>query len=437
MQLQRTHQWMAAFVVMLLVVALPAISLAQSTEDEPLRLVYVDGGVDATSAGFDIVYDLLDDSSRIDVLDADEFIDTAADVGVEMSSLTGGPPSHYGDDVSALMWSRNVEVILVHQYDSETGAVFVTAVGPEGRELTTARESTAQGELDGDAARAILEQIFSEVVPDVRQFRRQVQRGEIGDDDFQLDGDDEETLDLREAAARAHREQYGNLQPHIEFRAGGLVGHRGLKMNQPDGDFEFGHETMLFGVAAGVDSLLTTIDRDTAAFEVGGFFAMSPFSSTVGDDNISGRYLRLGADARYISALSATTRLRAIGGIETANLSFLDAHDEYTGSGYLNGRIGAGVHYTVDSLATLQIDALLLPIISASNSGGAYGEPAGWLGFGGDATLRIEALLPLRLNVDYSLQYLELDYPEPVDISGAAHSRDMFHTVMITAGYRL
>lgn len=432
---QMLRQFTVFAALVLVVSAVPAVGEAQ--QEEPLRLVVVDDTTSDDAAGFEVLERMLVDSPQIELVDGDAFVDRIAEHGVSEAAIHPDRLEDHRDDLGAVMWHEEVESILIFDVDGPS-RITVTAVGPTGGVVTDVTRSVGDGGLSDDAAMGVFEDLFSALVPPVQEFRQAVEGGELTDADFALPDSEaaDDQLDLREQVAREHRKRYGDLRPHLDLRAGLMTGHRAMEMHQPEGDFSLAHDTVLMGPGVQVDSLLTTFDRHTAAVEVGGFFGMAPFVTVFGDEELSGQFFRFGAEVRYIGAVSATTRWRGIAGGETTNLS-LDPNDQYTGHGYLNGRLGAGIHYTFEELASVQLDALFLPIVTASNSGGEYGDTDGWLGFGADATLQLEMFDPLLASVHYSFQYLDLNHPEPGDLNAPAASIDMIHQAMVTVGYRL
>ena len=102
----------------------------------------------------------------------------------------------------------------------------------------------------------------------------------------------------------------------------------------------------------------------------------------------------------------------------------------------MNLRIGGGVQYSIDETAVLEADLLLLPVLSASNSGGAYGEASGWLGAAVEVGATLDMLDPFLVGLDYNLQFMNVSYPEPVQIDVGANSTDFIHQIMVGAGYR-
>ena len=418
------------------VIAFPLVASAQ--EDDPLRLVHVDISDGEALDAYDRIHDMLDESPHIDPVDEAEFVEHARELGLDDDALHRDKRDDHEDDIAALMWHEEVEALLLHDIDDTGEELRLGVIGPLGWQLTEVEQPLTDGDLESADARAALETLFSDLVPEIRGFRRDVERGDLTDDDFELPEveEEEEQEDLREAAAREHRAKYGDLGRQLDVRAGLMAGMRQMTLTGSEGDFELSHGTMLVGAGVRIDAMLATFDQSRAAMEVGGFMAGAPFTTIFEDNEFAGQFLRFGGEARYIGALSATTRYRVIGGAETTNLS-LDPNDQYTGHGYLNARLGIGIHHTVADMVTLQADALFLPILSSSNSGEAYGETTGWLGLGVDVGAHLELFDPVLAGFHYSAAYQSLEHPEPEGMDGTADSGDMVHQTFFTVGYRL
>lgn len=426
---------------------MPALALAH--EDDPLRLVYLNVAGAEGAESFATVDDLFAESQQIDLFDGEELLDFAAEYGLDEESFRSGQRAEYIDEFAALMWKLNIEGVMVHDVDTSTDTLYVGVIGPRGWELAEVEAPLSQGGLDRDGALVALQEIFNPLVPEVRGFRRDIAEGRVGDEDFQLpepiaeeeEEEDEETdeeMSLRDEAMAEHRKNYGDLRRNIAVRVGPFVGHRSLRMSG-GGGFDLRHRAPMVGFELRADGLLMTFDRDTAALEAGAVFAMSSVSTMYDNSELGGQFLRMSGELRYINAQSAILRIRGVAGVETTNIS-LDENEEYTGHGYLAGRIGGGAEYDFGELMTLQFDALALPVISASNSGDAYGEVSGWLGAGLDLAARLEVAEPVLIGADYGFRYFNVEYPDADradGVQGSADSHDMFHHFVISVGYRM
>lgn len=474
----------AAIAVLLLAVALPSTVHAQ---EDPLRLVYINLAGSQGESSYDSVETLLEDSAQIDVVSEDIVLDAASEVGLNRADFGSDRRDQYEDRIAHVMWNTGVEGILVHNVDAGASNVTVGTIGPRGWELSEITHPLTGGDLEQDEALTILEDVFQSLVPDVRGFRRDVENGDLTDTDFELDDSsdgrpmdtltesetdserdteteteteadsdtDTETAetdeterdgdatsgdgDLREQAAAEYRNQLDLLERSVETRAGVLTGYRTMEMGQPAGSFTLAHNTSLMGLGLRVDSVLLPLSDGEAGIGAAGVLGWSPFTTVFGENELGGTFIRLGAEGRYIYLMTPTTRFRSIGGFETVNLT-IDPNEHYTGHGYMTGKLGAGFVHSLDDMAQLRLDALFLPIVTSSNSGGEagpYGATSGWLGAGLDAGLDLEMFAPVLVSADYGFRYLDIDYPEPGSLDGPAESLDMFHHVMITAGYRL
>ena len=425
---------------------LPQVAMAQEEEEAPLRLVYLNTAGSDGRDSFRSIEAILDDSDRIDLFRPRDFWRAAEDFGLDQDSFRQSSEREANiDSFSELMRRTNLEGILIHDVFGGGNTMQVVVLGPQGWQLADIRHSISRGRIDQDGSVEVLRQVFTTLVPEVRGFRRELEEEkriaqEAQEQAEQEQEEEEETSEdeyqaMREQAWAEHRAKYGNLTPHLSARVGPLLGFRSLQFFESQGGFAINHRTPLFGVGLQVDSLITTIERDTAAIEASGFVGFAPFTTFFGETPLSGQYIRAGADLRYINARSPYFRLRVIAGVETLNIT-LDPNEQYTGHGYLMGRGGLGIHYSFGSLLTMQVDALILPIVIASNSGGAYGEAEGWLGYGAEVGLSLDLFEPLLVNVDYRFQQLNVEFPHAPMLQSTALSQDMIHQTMISVGYR-
>ncbi len=448
MKNQLFHFHLGLVSLLLCILMLPAAVSAQDQED-PLRLVYVNTSGSEGQESYQAVRELLSGSDQIDLIRERNFLRSAREVGIDEEVLADwGRWPELVDNFAAAMWHSNVEGLLIHRVEDQGNQLYITVFGPRGWELTEVERSLDDGTLGEPAAVETLREAFSALVPEVRGFRREVSEGSISDEDFQIAKESDDSADVdqaesdelspRDRALAGHRQRYGDMSRNIAIYAGALTGRRSMNMDQPDGSFSIYHRTGLMGFGARVDALITTIERDTAAFEASGVVGFSPFTTVFGERELSGRFMRFGAEGRYINARSANTRLRVIAGVETINVA-LEGNENYTGHGYLMGRIGGGVHHSVGRLLTVQADGLLLPVLLSSNSGGAYGTPEGLLGFGAEAAIHLNLFEPFLVGLFYNFSYIDQDYPDPDPsvITLPAESIDIFHQIMIGVGYRL
>jgi hypothetical protein len=418
---------------------LPPVAFAQEQE-APLRLVYINTAESSGQPSFGSVEQILDGTEQIDLMSPRQFWRHAEAANFDIDSFRQSDQREDNiEGFAALMRTAELEGILVHDVFGRGNTMQVVVLGPQGWELDDIRHSIPRGRIDEQGSVEVLRQVFTSLVPEVRGFRRQQEEERLNQEETAevpvVASPSEPTPDPREVAMANHREKYGNLTRNISAQVGPLMGHRAMRFTSSESGFALDHITPLFGVALRADALITTLDRGTAALELGGFLGFAPFTTVFAGNQLEGQYFKAGADFRYINARSASLRFRAIAGIETLNLS-LTPNEQYTGHGYLIARAGAGIHYSFGSLMTMQLDALLLPILVASNSGGAYGEPEGWLGYGAELGIDLDLIEPILASIHYGFQRFELDHPNPPIIEAPAASRDMIHQFMISAGYR-
>lgn len=424
-----------------------APSPVSAQEQEPLRLVYVNMGDRPAIASFHAVEDMIEETGQVDLVHERHLWRAFDEHGFDEEILAYGQRREHEDELAALMWEIEVEGILIHNVSDRRDNLNIAVIGPRGWTMTEVDHRLDVGELDDAGTMTVLQEIFSILVPEVRGFRRDVADGTLTDSDFTLpepaDEPDEpdEPLDIDPDDDLDDDREPGALSRNLSARGGLLIGHRAMTLDQPEGSFSMTHNTVLVGPALRIDGLVASFKEDTMAIEVGGFFGFSPFATIFGEQELSGQYMRVGAEARYLNTELDEVTLRGIAGAETVNIT-LETNDNYTGHGYLFGRLGGGATYMLDELVTFELDVLFMPIVTASNSGGAYGESSGWLGAGIEAGIFLEMVKPFVMSLDYGFHFFNTDYPEPTAapnpvIDEPAQARDMYHQVMLTFGYEI
>ena len=424
-QVQRVGGVFALFLLVALL--LPATAWA---DEDPLRLAYLNTAGGAGELSYTAVATILEESPQIDLMDPDRFLAAAAGAGLTLDSFRqGSERERLIDEFAALLRANDLEGLLIHDAFGTTAQIVV--IGPMGWEIADVRRSTRGGRLSQDDAVGALQQVFEPLVPEVRGYRRELEEAARAE---------------AEARARAEQEAAAAPEPEpepeprdglprtIDVRLGLLTGQRAMFLDQPEGIFSITHIASLMGIYVGADAHLLPLGDDsalTASLRLG----WSPLSTETATEVLSGNFLRLGADVGALRRLNPALDLRGSLGLEFLNIT-LDPNPQYTGHGYLLGRLGLGLAYRFGELLTFSLDGLGLLTLSSSNSGGAYGEASGGLGYGVATGIHLEILAPLLFSATYGMDRVSLEYPEPDVLARGARSRETVHQVAITAGYR-
>lgn len=432
--------------ILFVITASPFIASAQEASEAPLRIALINTAGNDGQRAYRVIQGLLNDSEQIELVDTSDFLSAAERAGLRNEHFRASAHRQNNiDNFEALMRSTSTEGLLIQDVFGGGNTLQLVVIGPRGWEIADIRHSIQRGRLDDASALEVLRQVFQNLVPEVRGFRREVEEErqalaaeQLAEIEPLMDVEPQPELDPREQAIAEHRRRYGNMERNFSGRVGMIFGNRLLYFSDTTGAYDLSHNSSFIGAGAELDALITTFDRDTAALEVGGFAAFAPYTAALPEGKFTGRFVRAGADFRYISARSPSLRLRGIAGLEFTNFA-VPPNAHYTGHGYLLGRLGAGVHYAFGELMTLQTDALFMPILTSSNSGGAYGDQKGWLAYGADVGLHLDILRPFLVSVTYHIQRLQLDYPSPspMVVANPMTARDMVHQAFITIGYSL
>ncbi|RAL21207.1 hypothetical protein DL240_13830 [Lujinxingia litoralis] len=420
-------------------------SVASAQEQAPLRLGYLNTAGDSGERAYTSIEDALKESTQIELLDARDVLQAAQGLGLDLSAFRQSSQREEKRAIfSNLMSQENIEGLLIHDVFGGGNTLQVVVLGPRGEELADVRYRIRRGRIDQEGVLEVLRQVFSELVPVVLDYREQQEmerqraleaqereRAQQAQTPAQVEPLEE---DPREAALAHHRERFGNLRPHLKLRAGLVAGQRMMRQST-DTAFEINHNTPLLGGGARIDAMLAILNGGRAALEVGAHFDIAPYTSRFADEELAGQYMRGGGEVRYVRGFSPSVQGRAILGAELLSAT-LAPNSLYTGHSYLAAHLGLGLSYAFGELAQLNLAALFTPVLSGTNSAGAYGEG----NFGPSAAARvgltIDALEPFLLGVDYTYQLHLREFPEPSIVDAAVNSRDQFHTALISVGYR-
>ncbi len=376
-----------------------------SAEEAPLRVAYTYVGGDDHGDDGGLLMAIMDQSSGIDLYDGDEVLESG-------EALT----------------DSGLEALLVHDVDRFDGHE-IDVIGPEDETLAMVRRSASEPWEEEDV-QGVLREVFDILVPEIRAFRDQGGVSEESEEELTH-------LSIREQAIAEHRERLGPFGSYMSFFLGGYVGMRSMELISTGSEAGpvVNVDTDWLGVAARVDGRLSALGSYRSAIEAEGAIRFAPVSVVIDEEDLSGTALGLSAELRYVNLRNSFLRLRLLGGIESFNLS-INQNPLYTGHGYMMGRGGAGAEMRFGSAVTVTADALALPIVIASNSGGAYGDPSGWLGAGADASLRIDAMRPWVIRLDYGLRFMTLEQRDAPDFEETLESEDWLHMVGLSVGYR-
>lgn len=447
-KMRTTNQFLVGMMVWMALALSPALGLAQ--EQDALRLIYVNIGDQPARSSYHTVDELLAESPQIELVGGGRLLRTAGEYGLDETMFHPDQRGDLEDEFAALMWEIDVEGILIHDVSDDRQTVKITVVGPRGWLMREVEQSLDYGDLDRRGALEVLEEIFSVLVPEVRGFRRDLEEGTLSESDFEMPEveSDDDPVDAKADADQEEEQDPESddlidqpdrvpmvLERNVSARAGLSIGRRSMTMDQDEGTFSLRHTTALVGPAIAVDAMVATFEEGTMGVEVGGLFSLSPFYTVFDGRELDGQYLRFGAEGRYVNTQLEEVALLGILGIESMNLT-LEENENYTGHGYMTARIGGGARYHHEQMVSAELDVLLLPILSASNSGGAYGVADGWFGVGVEAKAVLELFDPLLVSLDYGFKYLDTSYPEPELLEEAAASQDTYHQVMVTVGYK-
>jgi hypothetical protein len=351
-------------------------------------------------------------------------------------------------DFIKLMRAENLEALMIIDVYNKKRKLQVVAIGPMGEELADVQENITRGTPSRKQVVGVLKESFGKVVPAVKAFRDrpaeepteerdpEIVTGQTGAGEGNEDG-----ATLREEAARRVRDEHG-LEPGANASVGAFFGRRAMdleEVNAPNG-YTLQHSSPFIGIAARLDGIFTTFGAGDSAIGGNVFVAYAPFTTVFSTmsgqppQELASSFLRLGGELEYTKVLTSRLRLNVFGGLDRVGLTIAQ-NNFYTGSTYLNARLGAGVVFRFGPDAYLRAHGAALPVLSNDNSGGTFGDsPFSW-GFEGGALLRFTIINDVFIQLQYTYQRFSPEFPNPkADIGVATTSVDQYHTGSLQVG---
>lgn len=418
----------------------PGVGQAQDAET-PLRLAFINVAGSAGSSAYSSIESILLQSNQLVLMDESVFLNGAAEYQVDLDTFRqSAARQENAETFHELMLALEVEAILVQDVFGSGGKLQVVVIGPRGNELKDLRRDIRRGRVSDEQAIDVLREVFSVVVPEVRDVRvereeqARLAAAEAAANRSKVELVEEPTILDQVLADR--RAVYGELKKGYRLNVGALLGNRIMHLTQEDAERNFDHGTPLFGFAGELDARFFLFSNHRGALGARLFGAYAPFKTAYENEQLDSSFMRVGGEVYVAYALSSDFVLRGFGGIETLSVE-LGENALYQGHQYMSARLGVDVAYSFGTLGSLALGGGILPILSTEIIGGSYGEGTGALGFEGAAGLKIEPYDSVVIGVDYTAQYYSLEFATPVAPNTAAKTTDLMHMIMLSVGYRL
>jgi hypothetical protein len=423
------------------VIVAPAPVVAQ--DQAPLRLAIINvAGKDGDRA-YDEFEEILRDSPDILLTRGAKLEDKLDTYGLSEKSLRKRELREKNRKAFIeMMRAENLEAMLVIDVYNKGRKLQVVAIGPEGEELADVQENITRGTPSRKQAVSTLKEAFGVLVPAVKTFREESAKPaeEPVEDVKAGDEDPDDDAVIRAQTARVRAEQ--KLEPGANVSVGAFFGRRAMNVQEGDApdDFKLQHSSPFIGVGARVDGIFSTFSDGDSALGGNVFVAYAPFTTVFSTQSgqppqeLSSSYLRIGGELEFTQILSARIRLNVFAGIDRVALTIAQ-NSFYTGSTYLAGRGGVGVVFRFGPDAYLRAHANALPVFSADNSGGAFGESPFSVGFEGGALLRFNIINDVFIQLQYAYQRFAPEFPTPsASIAVPTTSTDQMHTGSLQVG---
>lgn len=317
----------------------------------------------------------------------------------------------------------------------------LVVIGPEGDELANLKRKIRGGVISNDQTYSLLNKAFRALGPAVLKARK----NEAADvpDEPKKTTKKKRTGDIEKKDEPPA--QPGELARGLELGVGVFVGRRAMEVKEGDGpnDFRLEHGSPFVGAGLRLDAIATTFSDNTAALGVTLFGAYAQFSTIFFDQDtnerqeLSSTFTRVGAELKYINGFSPKFLLDVYGGAELISLT-IAPNAFYTGNRYISARAGLGLNFKFGEDALLRAHGGVLPVFSADNSGGAFGQSPLSFGYEAGARLNFNISESFFVQLNYTFQLLQPEYPEPSEPIGVAtQSTDIMHTGNVLFGLAL
>lgn len=317
----------------------------------------------------------------------------------------------------------------------------LVVLGPDGEELANITRKIRGGVISNSQSFKVLNTAFRALGPKVLASRNRAAAEEeskkVQKPKKSTDGN---VADKTELPAKK-----GDLERGLELGVGVFVGRRAMEVKEGDGpnDFKLEHGSPFVGAGLRLDAIAASFSDGKAALGITAFGAYAQFSTIFFDQDtnerqeLSSAFTRVGAELRYMNALTAKFILDLYGGAELLSLT-IAPNSFYTGNRYISGRAGIGANFRFGDDALLRGHAGVVPVFSADNSGGAFGKSPTSIGYEAGARLNFNISDSFFVQLNYTFQLLQPEYPEPsAPIDVPTESTDVMHTGNVLFGLSL
>lgn len=440
---------LAAFLTGMIVFGVVGLSSSEaSAQEAPLKMVFLKSDPDDGDQTYEKLRGVLEASDDIQLIPSTQLLAQARNEGLSLETFRSSEQRiDAADQFMRAMKAAQVEAIIVYDIFGGGRTVQLVAIGPWGSELSDVRERVSRPVSDNEAL-ALFKEAFSMLIPQVRAFRAEQQAKAQRESDMQQEQDSleeelmgsEEKTSLKDQVVEEQRRAYGNLKTGLEIRGGAIFGYRAMDLSTT-ADFTLDHSTPLAGIAGRLDTIFLVSDGERQAFGASLWGHFAPFKTTfnTGDStNIQeypGQFINFGVDLTYLRGLSSEVVLRGNLGTEITSIR-LNPNRFYTGNRYIYARAGIGIMYRIAELIDINVDALLLPVLSSELSGNDFGSSNVHLAFGLDSSLDFRFLDPFLISVRYGLRSWNATYPDPNVIPESASTSDLAHMANVFVGFR-
>lgn len=435
---------MIRLVVLLgLLLSLAAPVSAQEDEEPPVRIAVVNTTGSAGQPVAATLTEILEQTARIELFDAEVFTGEGASFGVTLETLRKGSlrDRHAGDFAKMLERAQLDGVLIL---DIFSGKAQVVTIGPAGEELHDARRSLSRGDLPYERAKNMLRDSFRSFIPVWRAHREKMREEKASPAVATVE---ETEAGGPEAKGGADTPSYGGqvgptpqtgeLEPGVSIWVGGVAGRHRLTASSEAG-YALDQMVPLAGLSVHMEAVLTRFEDKQSGLGFEAFGAYAPFKVALTESNaermLAGQLTQAGLDLKYLNQVSEPLRLELGVGFEVLSL-MVASNPLYTGNRYAQVRLTGGLDYQPAERITLGLQAGAAPVVSADMSGGAFAQQtftAAWLA---GAHFGLETFGGVRAQLGYQLYYYGLMFRQSTLTGGQTQVEDVYHLLDLSLSY--
>jgi hypothetical protein len=427
--------WLALELSWLTLVVCVLFPAWTGAEDDPLRMGLLEVSKKENTRAYRTFRGVVESAKNVDIVSSSELLGEADAVGLTAAILRSSRKRvERREQIQEWMEGLGLEALILVDVFSRGRKFQAVVFGPDGQPIVDVRRKIKRWKLPKSKAKALLRDVFRQLVPAVRESRAARLAAEADSESDNSDNSNEDSMVFDEADLDEEEasDETDDASLNYLVDVGLLAGSRSLLTSSQDG-LQIAHDTPLLGAAISGEVVLPRLLGDATTLTVNVGLDVAPFATIFeGTFQYASLFLRYGAGVRGDYALTDTLSAGLCLGVSVLQLT-IDANPVYTGSRYMHGRIGGRLGYAANDLS-VAAHVVGLPVFETVDSNGVYGAPGFYFGveLGGEVRYQITSMFFFR--AVYSLNHFGPSYAERSD---PVTSSDTLHLLTIGGGVAL